>query len=77
MHKAGVSSARPRPELGFANEDEREEFEEAVKKVGLRDEDATVATINQARRQLAQTATGRGSRLARGRQLAFRPLARE
>jgi len=32
MHKAGVSSVRPRPEPASADEDEREEFEETVEK---------------------------------------------
>ena len=44
MHKAGVSPKRPWPELNSGDEDEREEFEE-MRKVGRRDEDATVVTI--------------------------------
>ena len=32
MHKAGVSSKRPRPEPASADEEEREEFEETVEK---------------------------------------------
>ena len=44
IHKARVSTKSPRPEPISGDEDEREEFEE-VKKVGRRDEDATVVTI--------------------------------
>ena len=44
MYKARVSTKSPRPEPISGDEDEREEFEE-IKKVGRRDEDATVVTI--------------------------------
>jgi hypothetical protein len=38
------------------------------KKVGRRDEDATVVTIDQTRKAVGLTSTGRGIQLARGRQ---------
>jgi hypothetical protein len=50
MHEAGGSPKRPRPRPASADEDERKEFDEPVKKVGRRDEDATVVTIDQPRK---------------------------
>jgi hypothetical protein len=50
IHKAGVYSARPRPEPASADESEQKKFEGTVEKIGQRDEDVTVVTIDQTRK---------------------------
>jgi len=51
--RSRVSPKRSRPESATVDEAEREEFKKAVKEVGYRDKDATVATIGQSQKTVS------------------------
>lgn len=76
MHEAKVSPKRLRPQPAFADEDERKEFEETLEKVGRRDEDATVVTIDQTRKAVGADLSRAWFPWARGRKSGCRPLAK-